>query len=65
VAHPRARLNALGRELLVERVIVLRWPVAMAARAHGISRPTAYKWLGRFEREGMEGLSDRGSRPHR
>jgi transposase InsO family protein len=65
VAHPRARLNALGRELLVERVIVLRWPVAMAARAQGISRPTAYKWLRRYRSEGPDGLADRSSRPHR
>ena len=30
----------------------------------GISRATAYKWLGRFRREGPGGLEDRTSRPH-
>lgn len=65
MAHPRAPLNATGRELLVRRVIDLHWPVVMAARAQGISRPTAYKWMRRFRAEGVAGLADRSSRPHR
>jgi hypothetical protein len=31
----------------------------------GVSSQTAYKWLGRFRREGVAGLEDRPSRPHR
>jgi transposase InsO family protein len=65
VAHPRARLNVLGRELLVTRVTVLGWPVATAAEAQGISRATGYKWVRRFRVEGTTGLADRSSRPHR
>ena len=65
MAHPRARLNVLGRELLVARVTLGHWPVPMAAKAQGISRATAYKWLRRFESEGRSGLHDRSSRPHR
>jgi transposase InsO family protein len=34
-------------------------------RRFGISRPTAYKWLGRYRREGWEGLNDRSRRPKR
>jgi transposase-like protein len=64
VAHPRARLNVLGRELLVTRVEVLGWPVATAAEAQGISRATGYKWVRRFRSEGSAGLIDRSSRPH-
>jgi transposase InsO family protein len=64
VAHPRARLNILGRELLVTRVEVLGWPVATAAEAQGISRATGYKWVRRFRAEGAPGLADRSSRPH-
>jgi len=30
---------------------------------YGISRPTGYKWLNRWEREGHPGLADRSSRP--
>jgi transposase InsO family protein len=31
----------------------------------GISRATGYKWWKRFREEGIEGLADRSSRPHR
>src|ERR1700760_5175632 len=31
----------------------------------GISRPTAYKWWRRWQADGVEGLVDRSSRPHR
>jgi transposase InsO family protein len=65
VAHPKARLNVLGRELLVTRVTVLGWSVATAAEAQGISRATGYKWVRRFRAEGTAGLTDRSSRPHR
>jgi transposase InsO family protein len=39
--------------------------VAEACRRFGISRKTGYKWLGRYEAEGSEGLKDRSRRPHR
>lgn len=64
MAHPKARLNVLGRELLVTRVTTLGWPVATAADAQGISRATGYKWVRRFRAEGTAGLADRSSRPH-
>jgi transposase InsO family protein len=31
----------------------------------GISRKTGYKWIGRYEEEGVEGLRDRSRAPHR
>ena len=37
--------------------------VAEACRRYGVSRPTGYKWLARFEVEGVEGLVDRSRRP--
>jgi transposase-like protein len=64
VAHPGARLNVLGRELLVIPVEVPGWPVATAAQAQGISRATGYKWVRRFRAEGAPGLADRSFRPH-
>ncbi|MDE2991834.1 MAG: helix-turn-helix domain-containing protein, partial [Chloroflexota bacterium] len=30
----------------------------------GISAPTGYKWLHRYETEGVAGLADRSRRPH-
>jgi transposase-like protein len=38
--------------------------VADLCRAHGISRPTAYRWINRYNETGPEGLVDRSSRPH-
>jgi transposase InsO family protein len=54
-----------GRRLLVHRVLVEGMPVAHAARAMGISRQCAHRWVARFEAEGDAGLVDRSSRPHR
>ena len=34
-------------------------------RQYGISRKTGYKWLARYESEGVAGLSDRSRSPHR
>ncbi|MGH2576665.1 MAG: IS481 family transposase [Actinomycetota bacterium] len=65
MAHPRARLTPFGRRLLVERVEVLGWTPAEAATSAGVSRSTAHKWIKRFREEGLAGLEDRSSRPHR
>jgi transposase InsO family protein len=40
-------------------------PIAEACRRFGISRPTGYKWLARFEDQGESGLVDQSRRPHR
>lgn len=65
MTHPRAKLTMQGRLLLVERVLDLGWSVPMAAEAQGCSAATGYKWIRRFTAEGLEGLRDRSSRPHR
>jgi transposase-like protein len=65
VAHRRAKLTALGRRLLVNRILLDGMAVAHAADMAGVSRQTAWKWLRRFETEGDAGLEDRSSRPHR
>src|SRR5512134_1817019 len=58
-----ARTCPASRALLVRRVHEQRWSVSAAARAAGISRVTAHKWLVRGREEG--GLLDRPSRPRR
>src|SRR5207245_769594 len=63
MAHPRAKLTEFGRQLVVQRVLVLRWSPAQAAAATGVSRATVYKWLRRFKAEGERGLADRSSKP--
>lgn len=64
MAHPRARLNLFGRELLVRRVLLEGWSVPTAARAQGVSRATGYKWIRRFRAEGHSGLIDRVAMEH-
>jgi len=65
VAHARAKLMPIGRKLLVERVLTDGWKPADAAKAMGVSRQTAYKWLRRFRDDGPAGLLDRSSAPRR
>jgi transposase InsO family protein len=57
-------LNFHGRLLLVQRVRVQGWAVAHAAKAQGVSRQCAHRWVARFDTEGEAGLFDRSSRPH-
>lgn len=38
--------------------------VSQLSEEFGISRKTAYKWIERFEEEGLEGLRDRSHAPH-
>ena len=45
MAHRNARLNVFGRELLCRRIAEQGWTVSGAARAAGVSRATAGKWL--------------------
>lgn len=65
MSHPNAPLTVLGRRLLCKRITEMDWTVTDAARAAGISRQTAHKWLGRFMAWGESGLRDRSSRPMR
>jgi transposase InsO family protein len=62
VQHPNARLSVYQRRLIVERVEV-GWTVAQTARAAGVSRQTASKWVNRFRRSGPDALRDADSRP--
>jgi transposase InsO family protein len=64
VSHRNARLNFHGRLLLVQRVREQGWAVAHAAKAQGVSRQCAHRWVKRFDEHGEAGLHDRSSRPH-
>ena len=63
--HSRARTCPESRALLVRRVELERWTVTATAEAAGVSRKTVGKWLRRHRLEGVPGLRDRTSRPHR
>jgi transposase InsO family protein len=62
--HKNARLTPLGRERLVKMVLAGQTPQA-ASEAGGVCPRTARKWVGRYNEEGLAGLQDRSSRPHR
>lgn len=64
MSHRNARLNVHGRQLLVARVREQGWAIAHAAKAMGISRQCAHRWVARCDAEGQAGLADRSSRPH-
>ncbi len=62
--HKNARLTPIGRERLVRQVESGQTPEAVA-QAAGVCPRTARKWLARYRAEGVAGLRDRSSRPHR
>jgi len=64
VAHANARTTLYARKLIVARVLAGHRPGEVAKQL-GISRQTVYKWVRRFRDEGLAGLADRSSRPHR
>jgi transposase InsO family protein len=64
MSHRNARLTVHGRLLLVDRVCRQGWPVAHAAKAMGVSRQCAHRWVARYRTLGRAGLVERSSRPH-
>jgi transposase InsO family protein len=63
--HYHARLTVRGREFLAKSVVEGRLSLCEAAAEHGLSRQSAAKWVKRYREQGVEGLGDRSSRPHR
>ena len=62
--HKNARLTPKGRERIVRQVLSGQTPKAVALAA-GVCPRTVRKWVDRYRREGLAGLQDRSSRPHR
>jgi transposase len=62
--HKNARLTPRGRERIVRQVESGQTPEAVADAA-GVCSRTVRKWVDRYRREGLAGLQDRSSRPHR
>jgi putative transposase len=65
--HPAPELSRDARR----RLAMLDWHrahganVSRTARHFGYSRPTVYRWLGRYDRFRLESLEDHGSAPRR
>ena len=62
--HKNARLTVHGRERIVRQVMSGQTPKAVALAA-GVCPRTIRKWVARYSAEGLAGLQDRSSRPHR
>lgn len=62
--HQNARLTPHGRERIVRQVASGQTPKAVSEAA-GVCPRTVRKWVERYRREGLAGLQDRSSRPHR
>jgi transposase InsO family protein len=63
--HKNARLTYARRIEMVMDIVERDLTPCAAAAAHGVSAPTARKWLGRFLLQGKAGLADSSSRPLR
>jgi transposase InsO family protein len=63
--HKNARLTPAGREIMVRRVVEGGQTPEAIATAVGVCPRTVRKWGKRFRAEGLAGLHDRSSRPHR
>jgi putative transposase len=53
------------RERFVEDYRSEEWTMAELCRFYGLSRKTGYKWVGRYEAQGWEGLKELSRAPHR
>ena len=62
--HKNARLTPRGRERIV-RQFESGQTLEAVAEAAGVCPRTVRKWVDRYRREGLAGLQDRSSRPHR
>jgi transposase InsO family protein len=61
--HKNARLTYARRMELVKDITERGLSPCSAAAVHGVTAPTARKWLGRYLAQGLTGLADRSSRP--
>ena len=63
--HKNAPLTPCGREAMVRRVVEDGQTPQAVSEAVGVCPRTVRKWVARFRAEGVAGLEDRSSRPHR
>lgn len=63
--HKHARLTFARRIEMVKQMTLEGLDAVRAAAAHGVTAPTARKWLGRYLAGGVAALADASSRPMR
>ncbi len=62
--HKNARLTPKSREAMVRAVVDHGNTLAAVAQRFATTRETVRKWVRRFREFGVDGLSDRSSKPH-
>ena len=63
--HSNAALTPRARLRLARLIVDHGWPPARAAERYDVSWRTARKWADRYRAEGIDGMLDRSSAPHR
>ncbi|NNE22213.1 MAG: IS481 family transposase [Rhizobiales bacterium] len=63
--HKNARLTPIRRAEMAISVIEGRLSKAQAAEVYGVSSKVVSRWVERYKALGIEGMTDRSSRPHR
>jgi len=63
--HSQARGTPRSRAVMVRRVLEEAQTPRAVATALGVCERTVRKWVQRYRQEGLGGLGDRSSRPHR
>ncbi|NEN80701.1 IS481 family transposase, partial [Nocardioides zeae] len=64
MSHANAALTPRARLRLARLVVDRQWTYAAAAKMFMVAPRTAKKWADRYRAEGVEGMTDRSSRPH-
>jgi transposase InsO family protein len=65
MSHANAALTPRARLRLARLIVDHGWTPARAAERYDVSWRTAAKWAQRYRDEGITGMADRSSRPHR
>ena len=65
MSHANAALTPRTRLRLARLVVDQGWTCASAAKMFMVAARTATKWADRYRAEGVAGMADRSSRPHR
>jgi transposase InsO family protein len=65
VSHANAALTPRARLRLAQLIVDRGWTCSTAAKMFMVSPRTAAKWAERYRAEGVAGMADRSSRPHR
>ena len=64
MSHANATLTPITRLRLARLIVDSGWTYAAAAKVFMVNPRTARKWADRYRSEGVDGMTDRSSRPH-